>query len=132
LSALRRRKSAQFKKIKAGFSLNSEKTIKSFATSQLKFFKIMDCEFLNPVDFQGNVPTSSTDFWNFKNVSCSATSSPSTLPEYISKVISSSTPEKIFYISNTIDYGQVLILGFFVLAFLFAVVLSISKLVFKK
>jgi hypothetical protein len=92
----------------------------------------MDCEFLNPVDFQGNAPTSSKDFWNFKNVSCSATSSPSTLPEYISKLISSSTPEKFFYLSNTIDLGQVLILGFFVLAFLFVITFSIKSLVFKK
>jgi hypothetical protein len=90
----------------------------------------MDCEFLNPVDFQGNVPASSTDFWNFKNLICSSTTS--TLPIYMSEVVSTSTPEKNFYLSNTIDLGQVLILGFFILAFLFAIIFSVKNLVFKK
>lgn len=90
----------------------------------------MDCEFLNPVDFQGNVPASSTDFWNFKNLTCSSTTS--TLPAYISEIISTSTPEKNFYLSKTIDLGQILFLGFFLLFFLFAIVFSIKKIVFKK
>jgi hypothetical protein len=91
----------------------------------------MDCEFLNPVDFQGNVPTSSTDFWNFKNAVCSATSSTSTLPEYILKITSTSTPERNFYISNTIDVGQILILGLFVLALAFVLAIGIKNLIKK-
>jgi len=94
----------------------------------------IQCEFTNPVKADGVPPNLNSQYWNFSLMDCSttATATTSTLPEYISKIISSSTPEKNFYISNTIDLGQVLILGFFVLAFLFAIVFSISKLVFKK
>jgi hypothetical protein len=60
------------------------------------------------------------------------TSSTSTLPAYISEIISTSTPEKNFYLSKTIDLGQILFLGFFLLFFLFAIAFSIKKLVFKK
>jgi hypothetical protein len=92
--------------------------------------KIMDCEFLNPVDFQGNVPASSTDFWNFKNLICSSTTS--TLPEYMTKITSTSTPERSFYILNTIDVGQILLLGFFVLALAFALIASTKNLIIKR
>jgi hypothetical protein len=90
----------------------------------------MECEFLNPVDFQGNVPASSTDFWNFENLIC--TSSTSTLPIYISEVISTSTPEKNFFLSKTIDLGQILMIGFIILFCLFGAVLVIKDLIFKK
>jgi hypothetical protein len=89
----------------------------------------MECEFLNPVDFQGNVPASSTDFWNFENLIC--TSSTSTLPIYISEVISTSTPEKNFFLSNTIDLGQILLLGFGLFVFLLVAVISIKNEIFK-
>lgn len=90
--------------------------------------KFMECEFLNPVDFQGNMVTSSIDFWNFKNLIC--TSSTSTLPVYISEIISSSTPERNFYLSNTIDLGQILLIGFLVLFLSFSVVIVIKKIIF--
>jgi hypothetical protein len=93
------------------------------------------CEFSNPVKADGVPPNLNSQTWNFKNFDCVATSTPTDPPElplYMSEIVSTSTPEKNFYLSKTIDLGQVLILGFFLLAFLFAVVLSIQKLVFKK
>jgi hypothetical protein len=103
---------------------------KAQSKAQFQKQKFMDCEFSNPVDFQGNVPSSSTRSWNFKILTCSSTTS--TLPVYISEIISTSTPEKNFYLSKTIDLGQMLIIGFIILFLLFGAVLSIKNLFFKK
>ena len=46
--------------------------------------------------------------------------STSSIPSYISKITSTSTPERSFYISNTIDLGQVLMLGFLILILVFS------------
>lgn len=97
---------------------------------------IIECDFNSPVKANGT-PAGNNDNWNFKYATCAmpdfptSTPSSSTLPEYISKVISSSTPEKNFYLSNTIDLGQVLILGFFVLAFAFVIIIGIKNLIKK-
>lgn len=108
---------------------------------------MVNCEFSNPVYFNPAVnqliPLDNgvlkTTNWNYTNFSCIgnldvATSSTSTLPlpDYIFKIVSSSTPERSFYISNTIDLGQILLIGFLVLFFSFSIINVIKKIIFKK
>lgn len=103
----------------------------------------INCQFSNPLYFNPLVgqliPLDSdvlkTTNWNYTNFDCVATSSTSSddvLPEYITHITSTSTPERDFYISNTIDLGQVLMLGFFILIFVFAIMISVKHLIFKK
>jgi hypothetical protein len=96
----------------------------------------INCNFSEPLKADGVPPNLNSQEWEFSKMNCLMpdfpTSSTSTLPAYISEIISTSTPEKNFYLSKTIDLGQILFLGFFLLFFLFAIVFSIKKLVFKK
>lgn len=96
----------------------------------------IECDFNYPVKADGT-PAGNTNQWNFKYATCVMpdfpTSTPtSSLPAYISQIISTSTPTKNFYISNTIDLGQILIMGLFVLAFVFAIAISIKNLIFSQ
>jgi hypothetical protein len=102
---------------------------------------MIDCIFSEPLyskkvgDITTLIPPDATNVnFVYSKMSCSDISVvvSSTLPEYISQVISTSTPQRSFYISNTIDLGQVLLLGFFILIFLFAIMISVKHLIFKK
>jgi hypothetical protein len=96
----------------------------------------IECDFDDPVKADGT-PAGNTNQWNFKYATCVMpdfpTSTPtSSLPVYISQVISTSSPANNFYISKTIDLGQILILGLFILAFVFAITISIKNLIFSQ
>jgi hypothetical protein len=84
----------------------------------------IDCQFSEPVNL-GQFPEKPD--WEFSKINCS-----STLPDFISQITSTSTPERSFYISNTIDLGQALTLGFLILIFLFSIMISAKHLIFKK
>jgi hypothetical protein len=96
----------------------------------------INCIFSEPLEADGVPPNLNSQEWEFSKMDCSVsdfpTSSTSTLPEYISQVISTSSPANNFYISKTIDLGQILILGLFVLAFVFAITVSIKNLIFSQ
>jgi hypothetical protein len=87
----------------------------------------INCQFSDPRTFDNSTPQTKQDFWQYQNLTCS-----STYPEFISKITSTSTPERSFYISNTIDLGQVLMLGFLILILVFSIMISIKHLIFKK
>lgn len=93
----------------------------------------INCVFSVPVNIQPNPRY--TENWAFSEIDCSmpdfSTSSTSTLPEYFEKIISTSTPENYFFVQKTIDYGDLLILGFFILFFVFSIGLAIKDLIFK-
>jgi predicted S18 family serine protease len=93
---------------------------------------MIECDFSAPVNLQPN-PRYVED-WAFSKVSCvdNSTSSTSSLPIYIEQITSSSTPQRSFYISKTIDLGQVLMLGFLILIFVFTIMISVKHLIFKK
>jgi len=99
----------------------------------------INCEFSNPRTFDNSPAQTKQDFWQFSKMDCSIldfpTSSTSSLPEYITKIISTSNPEKSFYLSNTIDTGQLLMLSFSIIFFVFGVVFlifSIKNTISKK
>jgi len=89
----------------------------------------INCVFSNPV------AEGESDFFEYSEMNCTmpdfSTSSTSTLPEYFEKIISTSTPENFFYVQKSIDYGELLILGFFILFFVFSIGLAIKDLIFK-
>jgi hypothetical protein len=104
---------------------------------------MINCEFSEPlmvlkagevIDFV--LPDKTNANFEYSKISCidNATSSTSTLalPDYITKIVSSSTPTRTFYISNTIDLGQILMLGFFVFFVSFSIINIIKKIIFKK
>jgi predicted S18 family serine protease len=102
---------------------------------------MIECVFSDPLyskkvgEITTLIPPDATNVnFVYSKMSCSdtSTSSTSTLPEYITHITSTSTPERSFYISNTIDLGQVLMLGFFILIFVFAIMISVKHLIFKK
>jgi len=68
-----------------------------------------DCDFFNPVDFEGAAPTSSADFWQFKNSTC----------------VASSTESQIFV--NGFSYGEIVISIFL---FMLLLVMSYTFLFF--
>jgi predicted S18 family serine protease len=90
------------------------------------------CQFSAPLKADGVPPNLNSQEWEFSQMVCSSTPSSSTLPDYISKITSTSTPERSFYISNTIDLGQVLLLGFLILILVFSIMISVKHLIFKK
>jgi len=79
---------------------------------------MLDCEFLNPVNYNGEFPTS-TDLWEFSKVSCSSTNE---------TLITSSGSEN-FIIDNSINYGQILIILFLILAIVFDLTIFIRDFV---
>jgi hypothetical protein len=70
----------------------------------------LNCSWFNVVDFQGNEPTSTTDFWNFKNATCS-----SAVVEKINDATSS------FFLIKSWDYGE-LLMAFLMILFFFLVI----------
>lgn len=63
------------------------------------------CEFLEPRDFQGNTPSTSTDFWNYQKMVCSSTM----------ELVENASTGASFYISKEIDYGDILVMTFLTL-----------------
>lgn len=98
-------------------------------------FKKMDihCQFSAPLKADGVPPNLNSQEWEFSKMDCSttATTTTSTLPEYITKITSTSTPERYFYISKTIDLGEVLVIGFIALLVTFAIIIGIKNLLRK-
>lgn len=101
----------------------------------------INCQFSNPVywdsDTNSLLPNDNSvkpiSNWQFSDINCSIPDySTASLPAYIEQIISTSTPEKTFYFSNSIDAGQVILLAFFTLFFLFSAVFVIKKLIYKK
>jgi hypothetical protein len=96
----------------------------------------INCEFSNPRIFDNSPPQTKQDFWQFSKMDCSIPDfSTSSIPSYISKITSTSSPEKTFYLSNTIDTGQLLMLSFGIIFFVFGVVFlifSIKNTISKK
>lgn len=96
----------------------------------------INCQFSAPLKADLVPPNLNSQEWEFSKMDCLMldfpTSSTSTLPIYISEVISTSTPEKNFFLSKTIDLGQILIIGLIILFCLFGSVLVIKDLIFKK
>lgn len=95
----------------------------------------INCQFSAPLKADLVPPNLNSQEWEFSKMDCSMldfpTSSTSTLPIYISEVISTSTPEKNFFLSKTIDLGQILLLGFGLFVFLLVAVISIKNEIFK-
>ena len=89
----------------------------------------INCVFSNPV------AEGESDFFEYSEMNCTmpdiSTSSTSTLPEYFEKITSTSTPENFFYIQKTMDYGEIILTGFFILFLVFSAVNLIRALVFK-
>ena len=89
----------------------------------------INCVFSEPI------AEGKSDFFEYSKMNCTmpdiSTSSTSTLPEYFEKIISTSTPEQFFFVQKTIDYGELLILGFIILFFVFSICLAIKDLIFK-
>jgi len=102
----------------------------------------INCQFSNCVYYDGTAIKNCDDAvkpisnWSFSKMDCSIPDfSTSSIPSYISKITSTSSPEKTFYLSNTIDTGQLLMLSFGIIFFVFGVVFlifSIKNTISKK
>lgn len=80
---------------------------------------MIDCEFWDPI----NLNTTTTPDFEFSKLNCTST--------LIESVLNSTTGAE-FYLSKTIDYGDVVIFWFFTLGFLLAIFTFIFKLFWKK
>lgn len=60
-----------------------------------------NCEFQNPVDWEGIPPTSDTTLWQWKNVECQASGT-----TMISDGVFSA------YVENKVDLGDIFVIGF--------------------
>ncbi len=78
---------------------------------------MLDCDFLSPVNYNGEFPTSS-EFWNFSEVVCSSTN----------ETLIASGSEN-FIIDNSINYGQILIILFLILGIVFNLTIFIRDFV---
>jgi len=95
---------------------------------------MLTCEFSNPVRYDGSAPQKYSDYFQFKNFSCSgsldenSTSTPttSTLPVYIS------TTTGDFYIQKTFTLGEIMILSFLIPAVFIISVFAIRKILTHK
>ena len=74
----------------------------------------LECEFNSPVDYQGNPPATATDTWNFSQLNCTSTPATSTM-----EVIQNEAGSE-FYLDKSINYGEILIGFFLLLALIFA------------
>jgi len=75
-----------------------------------------NCQFSQPQIFDGSTPTTSTEIFNFAKADCSTTDETLAL-------IQSETTTSQFYLSQTISYGDFLVLSFLILF----LVLGITK-----
>jgi hypothetical protein len=73
----------------------------------------LNCVFSEPVDFQRNIPLTKQDFWNFSKMTCFSSST---------ELIENSENGSEFYLSKTINYGDILVLTFLLLFAIFGIV----------
>jgi len=73
----------------------------------------MDCDFSIPLMNDGNPPTSTTDLWQYSHAVCTSAST---------EQISNSNIPADFYLKKSVDYGQILIIIFLFLMFVFGAV----------
>lgn len=89
---------------------------------------MIKCEFSNPVMNNGDVPAKTSDYWQFKNLTCDGDFSISTtsLPAYVS------TTTGDFYVSKTFTYGEIIFLAFLIPVIFFILVVSIRQFLINK
>jgi len=93
----------------------------------------IQCNFSEPLDYQGNAPASSTDQWNFSQMNCTSTPATSTM-----QLIQNGENGNEFNLIKTIDYGDILIGFFLLLAMIFSSIKFVmdiwipQKFTFKK
>jgi len=73
-----------------------------------------NCIFSNPVLFNGETPATSTDIWNFSEMSCVETTSETTL-------IQNASTGAEFYFKNSFTSGEILICLFLLLFTIFGI-----------
>jgi len=95
---------------------------------------MLNCEFSNPVRYDGSAPVKYSDAFQFQTMNCSgsldvnSTSNltTSTLPVYIS------TTTGDFYIQKTFTLGEIMILSFIIPVILIISVIAIRKILIHK
>jgi len=74
----------------------------------------IDCQFSNPVNYLGETPTSSDEFFQFQNLNCNITDEKTELIQ---------ENDKSFFLNKSISYGDFLIITFLLL---FLIILSVK------
>jgi len=80
-----------------------------------------NCEFQNPVDWEGNPPIADTTIWEWKNVECVASGT---------TIISDGTYTA--YIENKMDLGDIFVVGFLTIFFSILIFKFIWDFIFPK
>jgi len=83
----------------------------------------MTCHFNGPKTFNGDVPSTSTDFWQYSEMECS---SPQT------ELIENSTTGTSFYIKKTISYGDFIIITFLTIFLVFSITKFLINFIIPK
>jgi hypothetical protein len=83
----------------------------------------MECEFLNPVNFLGEAPTTSTEIWNFKNLNCSST--------LFAQIQNPDTGAE-FYVQKTLTYGEAIEIWFLTMFSFYVIFTAVYKFFWRK
>jgi len=77
---------------------------------------MLECEFSNPITFDGSPAETKQDVWEFSIMNCqgSLDFSTSTLPMNLEKIVSQDQ-EKEFFLEKSISYGDFLTIAFFII-----------------
>ena len=79
----------------------------------------MKCEYNDPQDFQGNLPLTKQDTWNFKEMKCE-------IDFY--ELIENQTTQASFFVDKSFSYGDFFLVFFLMIFSIFKIV----EIIFKK
>ena len=83
----------------------------------------LQCEHITPKTFNGETPTTTTDFWQYSQLNCSTT-------QY--DLMENASSGTSFFLDKTINYGDVLIVAFLMIFLIFGIVKFVSNLIIPK
>ncbi len=83
----------------------------------------LQCEYITPKTFNGETPTTTTDFWQYSQLNCSTT-------QY--DLMENASSGTSFFLDKTINYGDVLIVAFLMIFLIFGIVKFVSNLIIPK
>jgi len=85
----------------------------------------IDCELQSPLNWEGETPTSSADFWQYSEIKCESQNIEIDL-------IENATTGGEFFIKKSVSYGDFLIIVFLMIFLVFGILKFLSNFLIPK